>query len=588
MKILSFQIQNFRNIQDINCELSTDITILAGKNESGKTSVLDALHLFNNAQKFEDTDRTFDVSSEEHTTIELKLELSIEDIKELCDELCINYSITSPHKLSMFLDFTDNTYDVSGDIIDKIINNRNREIDRLCQQINHLIQRINHGDNDVRMKHPLNFLDHHHLDDSIQKLEHRLETEDISIFNDLISELKDHLDDDYKREVRRIIWEKRPNFIMFSDFEDLLPETVPLTDFTDLAQLETHYKVVHDFITLTKFDVKKLNTENIQVRTNFTAEISNISTKRFSEFWSQSNTEFELRIDGNNVAIFIKDVDKRSLFLPKQRSKGYQWYLSFFLRLESMNQENTVILIDEPGLYLHAQAQKDVLRVLEKRSKYNQIIFSTHSPYLIDADRLDRIRLIVREKENGPTSMPKTFYEGRYSDTLTPIMTAIGLDISKTLMFSKKLTIITEGISDYYYLQGMIQFLTKQKDLDFPRDFAIIPCLGHTSIPTIVSLLLGWNYKFKILLDHKGTETTIKKLQNAGIDSEIVMIEKNGASIEELFTERDRKQFKINAQNVPKGIISKQFYEKIKSSSPINFEPQTIDNFKKILDNLKK
>ena len=588
MKVLSFQIKNFRNIQDINCELSTDITILAGKNESGKTSVLDALHLFNNEQKFENTDRAFDVSSEEHTTIELKLELSIEDVKELCDELCINYSITGPQKLSMILDFTKDTFHVSGDIIDIIINNQNDEIDSLNQQIHDLIQSINNGDTDIRMRHPLNFLDQGRLDDSVQELERHLESEGISVFNDLISEFKDRLDEGYIDKVHKTIWEKRPKFIMFSDFEDLLPETVPLTDFTDLSQLETHYKVVHDFITLTKFDVKKLNTENIQERTNFTAEISNISTKRFSEFWSQGNTEFELRIDGNNVAIFIKDVDKRSVFLPKQRSKGYQWYLSFFLRLESMNQENTVILIDEPGLYLHAQAQKDVLRVLEKRSKYNQIIFSTHSPYLIDADRLDRIRLIVREKENGPTSMPKTFYEGRYSDTLTPIMTAIGLDISKTLMFSKKLTIITEGISDYYYLQGMIQFLTKQKDLDFPKDFAIIPCLGHTTIPTMVSLLLGWNYKFKILLDHKDTEATIKKLQNAGIDSEIVVIEKSGASIEELFTERDRKQFKINAQNAPKGIISKQFYEKIKSSDPIDFEPQTIDNFKKILDNLKK
>ena len=78
---------------------------------------------------------------------------------------------------------------------------------------------------------------------------------------------------------------------------------------------------------------------------------------------------------------------------PNQRSQGLQWLLSFYFAIYANINKNNILLIDEPGIYLHPSAQQKVLNMLEGFSKNNQIIVTTHSPFLINSNRYDRINL---------------------------------------------------------------------------------------------------------------------------------------------------------------------------------------------------
>ena len=116
--------------------------------------------------------------------------------------------------------------------------------------------------------------------------------------------------------------------------------------------------------------------------------------EEYEKYWTQDATNLEVDWDSSNLMFFVEEGDY--FYPPEIRSKGKQWHLAFDVRVTARSKEDVdnIILIDEPGLFLHATAQRDILRKLESSAADAQVIFATHSPYLLEADKLDRIRLI--------------------------------------------------------------------------------------------------------------------------------------------------------------------------------------------------
>jgi len=165
------------------------------------------------------------------------------------------------------------------------------------------------------------------------------------------------------------------------------------------------------------------------------------------------------------------------------------------------------------------------------------------------------------------------------------------LDISRELFFSKDLNIVMEGVSDYYYSQAMLEFIRKNDSkFSFPTTISFIPCMGHTTIGLIVSLLMGMDLKFKVMLDRKDTKKSINKLKNHGLTEEQILVvgKDDNDSIEELFSKEDQEQFQIIKQDKSKALISRIFYEKVKSGDYKDFSPTTKNNFRTLFDELKK
>src|SRR5699024_9921959 len=147
-----------------------------------------------------------------------------------------------------------------------------------------------------------------------------------------------------------------------------------------------------------------------------------------------------------------------------ERSNGLRWYLSLFIDVFANDDKDSPVLFlfDEPGVYLHVNAQKEILALFDDLcNKGHQVIYTTHSPSMIDANNLLNVRVVEKEND-GNTVIYKSSYDQRLSseskmETLSPLVKAIGADLRFNLgpQFSNQ-NIITEGITDYMYLHAML------------------------------------------------------------------------------------------------------------------------------------
>ncbi len=623
MILKSFRIKNFRSITDSKeCYLSPGITILAGKNESGKTNVLDGLQKFNKGAEFKKNDRPLNSSSTEPIEISFRFSIKGKEIQDILKKYNIKIELKENYDLTIIKsDNASDNYEVSSEVSEIIKQNEEKSRKEAIKKTNAVIRKVytilkkyvkeeddfentkllmEDSDEEIKKKINLVYAIIERVKPSINK------QEDVKKLNLLKKDISDKelgispsVDiDKLEQEIIDIL----PPVVLFNSFENILPSEVPIGEIKNPEILNKKYKIVKDFAILSNLDIPGLSNENDkQSRKKIVNSASGIFSKTFGEYWKQDPVRIFVDCDGPTLEFFIQDVvltDKgneidETPYKVEQRSKGLQWYLSFFLMLKAEGAEKgNIILIDEPGLYLHAKAQQDVLRLLEELSKENQIIFTTHSPYLIDPNKLSRIRLVIKDKSTKETLIQDNFNKGADADTLTPIITAIGLDLSRGLAINKRKNVVVEGVSDYYYMEGVLGYLGKKKGYTFPEDIAIIPCVGHTTVSLIVSLLTGWGLKdYVIVLDRKGTTKTFNKLKKDGVSEErIIFVGKTSAdSIESLFSSEDTERYKINATEKSKTITSKLFFEKITSDKSVKLSEETIKNFReKLFDKIKE
>jgi predicted ATP-dependent endonuclease of OLD family len=179
------------------------------------------------------------------------------------------------------------------------------------------------------------------------------------------------------------------------------------------------------------------------------------------------------------------------LSLPfDERSSGFQWFFSFLTAFSRYEYDDTpvIILLDEPALGLHAKAQKDFLRFIEERlAKRCQVIYTTHSPFMIQPDHLERARL-VEDKGRETGSVTTSDVLTTDSDTLFPLQAALGYDIAQHLFIAKD-NLVVEGPSDFLFMETISSHLREigREGLD-PR-WSIMPLDGADVIPAFVALL---------------------------------------------------------------------------------------------------
>lgn len=151
-------------------------------------------------------------------------------------------------------------------------------------------------------------------------------------------------------------------------------------------------------------EVEKGNAADREQRMLDMNDASLTLTNEIADRWSQKKYEIRFEADGQQLIMFVKDADSAALVPLEERSKGFQWFFSFdmlFMSETSGDFENSVILLDEPGLHLHAAAQRDLLDRMKEYAKENQLVYTTHLPFMVDFTRLDSI-FICEEKQSEP------------------------------------------------------------------------------------------------------------------------------------------------------------------------------------------
>lgn len=216
-------------------------------------------------------------------------------------------------------------------------------------------------------------------------------------------------------------------------------------------------------------------------------------TQNFKKWWLQGDYIFEFEADGNHFRINVSDKLRPEAIELEGRSRGLQWFFSFFLVFLVETKEehsNTILLLDEPGLSLHPIAQYDLAKFFRKLSEDNQLVYTSHSPFLVDMDNLANVKAVYIDKETGRTKVSSNL---RYDDvasekSIYPVHAALGLTVSDTLLLGCN-PILVEGVSDQIYLNIIKRFLINSGKLKYSKELVFIPSGGVKGISPIAKLV---------------------------------------------------------------------------------------------------
>ncbi len=310
-------------------------------------------------------------------------------------------------------------------------------------------------------------------------------------------------------------------------------------------------------------------------------EINEILESETSNIFEQihlNNLKLSFACKDNLVEMYV--YNNNTPILLTERSNGLKWYLSLYLQMKAQNHKNrTIILIDEPGQSIHIEAQKSLLQLFEKIAESSQIIYTAHSPFMIDTE--DLTKLVITEKVAGISKIHNKIHSANLEkssklETLSPFYQALGYSCQYNIgpKFDK-LNIITEGISDYYYLLGFMYYADIEKD----KFVNIIPSAGVDNIHNIASVLIGWNCPFKVLVDYdNGGFRELKNLKKLSLEEQKVIFTVTGASFSkhkpDLCESRTIENILVEPkyQNVEDGdklLFAKEFYDEAKSKNLI-------------------
>ena len=171
-------------------------------------------------------------------------------------------------------------------------------------------------------------------------------------------------------------------------------------------------------------------------------EASRLITQQIRRAWSQEPTiEVKLNVNGN--LLYIDLSDGTTVFdTPESRSMGFRWYLSFYINFIAQTFEARAneyfFLIDEPGIHLHPAGQKDLAKIMEDLAMKNQLVYTTHSPFMINREHPQRVRLVTKDKDG--TRIDSESYRQNWK----PLRSSIGLMISDLFFFSDRGTAAAE------------------------------------------------------------------------------------------------------------------------------------------------
>ena len=215
------------------------------------------------------------------------------------------------------------------------------------------------------------------------------------------------------------------------------------------------------------------------------------------------------------MQIRIRNTKHRVTLPLRNRSKGFIWFFSFLVWFSKVQEkENLIILLDEPGLNLHAEAQSDLLKYIDKEllPKY-QVIYTTHSPFMIESDKLDEVRTVYDSNNSKIGSIISNALEEKDQGTLFPLQAALGYNIAQNLYISDK-NLLVEGVADLMFITVISNILNANNREGLNDDITIVPVGGLDKVATFISLLRGNKLNMVCLLDTFTDQKGKKRLEN--------------------------------------------------------------------------
>lgn len=509
MKLKEYRVREFRSIWDTGpIMVDEQTTCFVGKNEAGKTTILTALYRTN---PIRGSDALFDVTydypkrevedyrfavengdRDEAAVVECLYELDQDDLIAVHNVFGPNVLKGNTFKRTTYYGKANNRYTLYCDdaaAITYLASNSALADD--------LRSALSSATNWSEFTAALDTAESTDAVDTLKKLAVNIREKGLSyyVFNSLI-------------------WPRAPKFLYFDEYYQMegqanLNALIIREDKDQL--LDSDYPLI-GLINLARLDHRNL------VAANNTAELKNKLqgagnhlTRRIANYWSQ-NRHIQMRFDvrdaksgdpegmqtGVNVWGEVYDSVHWATTPLSHRSRGFVWFFSFLAWYEDVKRQkqNVILLLDEPGLSLHGRAQADLLRYFDAELSGHQLLYTTHSPFMIDPTRFERVRIVqdlgidateVLPRGDDGTKVLANVFDAT-DDSLFPLQGALGYEIQQTL-FIGPYSLIVEGVADLLYLRTMSGQLEREGREGLSEEWVITPVGGSGKVPTFVALL---------------------------------------------------------------------------------------------------
>ena len=583
MRLRKFRVQAFRCIHDSGDIVVGDLAAFVGRNESGKTTILQALSMLDKDETVSELDLCDEMTERlksEVRIVEGDFELNHDEteiIKERFPDLQLE-------KLKIFR--TNKNPEIQYDFDDiKISKEEDKNIEywqNITKQLSNFIESI---PNYIGKKLDIDF-----FVDSMLKDKKIIQAE-LDVFNSnvldiaaeeqqVISEWKEtytnimknvekiSIDNTKSDALKNFIGDTlHPRFVYFSDYKKILgninlTEFMKKSDDTDSAGIEyvegfDRAETVRNLLYLAELEIEKLeelkNSPSKLIK--FLGAASKNLTQRLNPSWKGEPIHVELRLNPRNIlSVVISDVHKDGTItntgLLNRRAEGFKWTFSFIVNFAAETQKSelkeAILLLDEPARNLHPTQQMGISDLLKNLAGSNQVLYATHSPFMIFDYTPGNLLVVELDKKNH---LSRIFYDYWKADdaTLTPILYGLSKGLvdsitNRDVGNNSRPLIIVETMSDTMYLNAFDKFLQDPNISMNPLN--VIPAYTKNSVLPLSIFYHTHGYNTFVLLDNDYEAKQIaEQLKNNKIsETQIIYFEKEGnllQSIEDYMVTED-------------------------------------------------
>lgn len=303
--------------------------------------------------------------------------------------------------------------------------------------------------------------------------------------------------------------EHLPLFVYFDDYPEIpghqnIPAFLQRKAEGTLKPADENFEKLCKVAGLNPTKLQELQKSDTEQRNQLANRASSVVSAELQKRWTDRKVKVRFNLDGDDLQTFVSDtahtfdVDVNL----NERSRGFQWFFSFYTAFaadtENGDKDTAILLLDEPGLYLHAKSQGDLLTHLEDDFE-NQILYTTHSPFMVPTKHLDWVRTVNIAEADGTTVTNNPSGDRK---TLFPLQAALGYDLAQSLFLGGS-NLIVEGVTDFWILSAVSEYLTSQGRQGLDESLTITPAGGAQKIPYMAALLASENLNVLVLLDHE-------------------------------------------------------------------------------------
>lgn len=247
---------------------------------------------------------------------------------------------------------------------------------------------------------------------------------------------------------------------------------------------------------------KLLGQNDHETRNQLANRASAVVTGEIKRLWKDRALKIRFNLDAHHLDTIISDPTSTYDVEVNlnDRSRGFQWFFAFYITFsadtDGGHAENAVLLLDEPGLYLHAKSQSDLLQHLDVDFS-NQILYSTHSPFMVPTHALDSVRTVNIAEDAGTTVTNDPTGDSR---TLFPLQAALGYDLAQSLFVGPN-NLIVEGVTDFWIISAVSAYISEKGKTALSPALTMTPAGGAQKVSYMVALLTSESLNVLVLLD---------------------------------------------------------------------------------------